>query len=170
MKGVIVTDDAGHGGFTVAADVASDCGVVSFARKNLKAGTFFVYYLPYNMDGGGAGLQFSWENCTNEDPTIANECVQGRDRRRTDVNAATCAFATQAAIPVVGLEMRDAFNSFTTLEMMATAAETAAAVATLVALPSGPPFAGVFSEDSQNSVFQSHHQTTLFLSILGARV
>lgn len=146
IKGVIVTDESGAGGFDVTADVTSDCGVVSFTRPGLSAGTYFLYYLPFIQDNGGAWLEFHWGNCTDQENSEKNLCVQGRRRLSS---ADVCSTKTPAADLVVSLETRDAFNAFTEMEMMATADETAAA---RVALNANAPFVAVFPEDALNSV------------------
>ena len=157
IKGLIVTDYQGTGGFTVSSStILSDCGFVTFTRSNkLTPGVYYIYYLPYSQGGGGAGLQFSWGSCTNQDPTEANQCVGGRRRQllmeeAVHVEDSVCLNVTVAAAStVLGLENRDSFNAFTDMEMMATAEETALAAA---ALSSSSLFVGVFPEDSNHSV------------------
>jgi hypothetical protein len=151
LKGVIVTDEAGNGGFTVtSADVTGDCGLITFSNPSLSAGVYYVYYLPFVQSNGGAWLEFHWANCTDQENSEANLCVQGRRRLyNTLAEADMCSTPTSASNLVVGLETRDAFNAFTEMEMMATAAETAAAQA---ALSTSAPFIGVFPEDARNSV------------------
>lgn len=146
VKGVIVTDESGSGGFVVTADVTGDCGIVSFARPGLSSGTYFIYYLPFIQNNGGAWLELNWGNCTDQENSEANLCVQGRRRL---AGADICSTATPSADLVVSLETRDSFNSFTEMEMMSTADETAAA---RVALNVNAPFVGVFPEDASNSV------------------
>ena len=43
----------------------SDCGVVHFDHTG--PGDYFAYYLPHVQSGGGAGVVFTWFNCS--DPT-----------------------------------------------------------------------------------------------------
>lgn len=149
-KTVLVLDAKGSGGFTVAAAVERDCGVVQFSRAGLSAGVYHLYYLPFRQGGGGAGLRFSWQGCDDQTPTNANVCVQAR--RRLEEGSSVCALpVSPSAAAVVGVENRDAFNAFTDMEQMATDAEAAATAAALGAL-SPPPFVGVFPEASDRSV------------------
>ena len=155
-KGIIVTDEAGVGGFDVSAStLEGDCGVITFSRPNLSPGAYYVYYLPYQQNGGGAGLQFNWGNCSSQDPTEANQCVGGRRLGHghgldaaSPSESSACLSATAASKSVVGLENRDAFNAFTEMEIMATAGEMAAARAAVGALTSPPPFVAVFTESA----------------------
>ena len=48
-----------------------ECGVITFAHTG--PGDYFAYYLPHYQTGGGAGVHFSWFNCT--DPLHGRKCV-----------------------------------------------------------------------------------------------
>ena len=149
-KTVLVLD-AAHAPLTVTGlDVEADCGVVTFSRVGLAAGTYYIYYLPFVQGNGGAWLTFNWQGCTDETPNETNVCVQGRRRRAEARGAGVCGAADAAAAPVVAIENRDAFNAFTAMEQMATAVESAAAATALAA--AGAPFVGVFPEARDLSV------------------
>ena len=121
-----------------------ECGVVTFAHTG--AGDYFAYYLPHFQTGGGAGVHFSWFNCT--DPTHGRKCVLLDDPRadhnttqpsrtaRTATAAGSAAVADCATVDpaasavVVALENRpnsygehdytpsgEPFHGFTKMEM-----------------------------------------------------
>lgn len=96
------------------------------------AGSYFVYYLAFVQNSGGASTTFTWQGCNSTDPTEANPCVLGR-RRLSSTGASVCLAATPAAAVVARLEGRTAFDAFTDMEMMAAPAEAAATAAALQA-------------------------------------
>ena len=149
IKGIIVLDDSLNGGFTVSASTEKDCGLVTFSRKGLSPGTYQVYYLPFSQSGGGAGLAFSWYNCSDQSPNPSNLCVRGR---RLHHEASVCAAVDPSASAVVGIENRDDFNAFSVMEQMATDDETAAAAQAVAAQSSPSPFVAIFPEDAAHSV------------------
>ena len=147
-KSLIVTDASGAALTVTAAAIASDCGVVTFSRAGLSPGTYYLYYLPFNQGSGGAWLTFNWQGCSDTSADESNICVQGRRLAGGDM----CAAATAAAAPVVRLETRNAFNSFTDMELLATAGEAGATAAALAALPAPAPWVGVFPETRDRPV------------------
>ena len=149
-KSVIVTDASGAALSVTASAIAWDCGVVTFSRPGLQAGLYYLYYLPFHQGDGGAWLSFSWQGCSDTSADEGNICVQGR--RRLPAAGDMCSTATAAAAPVVRLETRDAFNAFTDMELLATAAEAAATAAALAALPGGAPWVGIFPETRDRPV------------------
>lgn len=71
IKAVVVTDAAGAQVQSSVSTLQSECGVVHFAHTG--PGDYFVYYLPHVQTGGGAGVYFTWFNCS--DPTHGRKCV-----------------------------------------------------------------------------------------------
>ena len=146
-KSVIVLGADGTGGFTVVAEIEGSCGALTLSRPKLSPGDYHIYFLPYFQSGGGAGLRFSWQGCSDKSDDPSNFCV----RRRRLSGASVCATVTPAAASVVRLENRDDFNAFSDMELLATAGEVAETTAALVAL-SPAPVVGVFPEAADRSV------------------
>ncbi len=105
-----------------------------------------MYYLPFTQTNGGAWVKFVWSGCNDTSPAYGNPCVMRRSLGAVD---GVCDSATPASALAVALEMRDEFNAYTEMEMLAAPAEAAAAAAALAA--AGAPF-GVFPEDHDHAV------------------
>ena len=71
IKAVVVTNAAGAQVQSSVSTLQSECGVVHFVHTG--PGDYFVYYLPHVQTGGGAGVYFTWFNCS--DPTHGRKCV-----------------------------------------------------------------------------------------------
>ena len=101
--------------------------------------TYFIYFLAYHQRGGGAGLHFSWANCTSQNRT----CVLGAMPPRAVGADTLCAsLAPDSSATVVALESRTVgpgsgsvdFHALTAMELVATDEE-------LTALLAAPPVA-----------------------------
>ena len=66
-----MTDATGAQVQTSVSTLQSECGVIHFTHTG--PGDYFVYYLPHVQTGGGAGVYFTWFNCS--DPTHGRKCV-----------------------------------------------------------------------------------------------
>lgn len=132
VKEVIVVSAATQSPVSlINATIENTCGLVYFSAP-AGAGTYWVYYLPFTQNSGGAQTTFSWQGCNSTDPTEANPCVLGRRRALAIAHdSSVCLTATPAADVVTGLEGRTAFDAFTDMEMMAAPSEVALTVAAL---------------------------------------
>jgi hypothetical protein len=125
---VLVVDGSGKEMSIINTTVESTCGLVYFSAS--APGTYYVYYLPFIQNSGGASVTFSWQGCNSTDPTEANPCVLGR-RALSSAADSVCTSETPAASVVTRLENRNDFNAFTDMEMIAAPAEVDATVALL---------------------------------------
>lgn len=91
------------------------------------------------------------QGCNDTSPAEGNPCVMRRSLGggAAGASAGACDGVTPAVDVVVALEMRDGFNGYTDMEMLAAPAEIATAAAALRA--AGTPF-GVFPEDHGHAV------------------
>ena len=152
-KSVLVTDASGVGLTVSSAAIESDCGLITFTSPSLAPGLYYLYYLPFRQSSGGAGLAFSWVGCNDQSTGEGNPCVLGGSQGGSSV----CSAVTPAASPVPRLENRDAFNAFSTMELLATASEAAA---TAAALAAAGAWAGVFPEDRDHAIRVLYPDTT----------
>jgi hypothetical protein len=94
IKAVVVTDAAGAQVQSSVSALQSGCGVVHFSHTG--PGDYFVYYLPHHQTGGGAGVHFTWFNCS--DPTHGRKCVlEGAAAQQQRPTADACATVDAAA-------------------------------------------------------------------------
>jgi hypothetical protein len=149
VKSVFATTAAGQPVNVLSATVQSECGVVTI-DVGAQGGSFYVYPLPYFLNGNDAWLHFSWAGCTN----FSNyACVLGGGEDAPAAAAAAadvCADVDPAASPLVtGLETRDAFQGYAVQELSSVPAEVVAAAQ---AYPQpGAPFL-VYTDDAAHPV------------------
>eukprot|EP01043_Picozoa_sp_COSAG02_P026178 COSAG02_NODE_1500_length_12266_cov_513.415468_6_plen_172_part_00 len=88
----------------------SECGVVKFAHAG--PGDYFVYYLPHVQTGGGAGVVFTWFNCT--DPTHGRKCVLDRtvDSSQAQLPAADACASVDTSAAAVAVSYENRPNSY----------------------------------------------------------
>eukprot|EP01044_Picomonas_judraskeda_P027226 COSAG03_NODE_8567_length_792_cov_0.774892_2_plen_154_part_00 len=96
-----MTDAAGAQVQSSVSTLQSDCGVVHFDHTG--PGDYFAYYLPHVQSGGGAGVVFTWFNCS--DPTHGRKCVldsniESSSSQRQAVDACATVDASAAAVAV----------------------------------------------------------------------
>ena len=101
-KAVVVTDAAGAQVQSSVSALQAECGVVHFAHTG--PGDYFLYYLPHHQTGGGAGVHFSWFNCS--DPTHGRKCVLDDTAAEQQAPDACSIVDAAAAAVAVALENR----------------------------------------------------------------
>ena len=149
VQAVVVTDGAGAQVASSVSVLQSECGVVDF--RHTGAGEYYVYYLPHHQTGGGAGVHFSWFNCT--DPTHGRTCVL--DELTMPEGDRCAAIDPAASSIVVALENRpnsygehdhtpsgEPFHGFTKMELAAVPSELATV----------PQEMAVFMEPRENAI------------------
>ena len=139
------------------------CGVVRFVPNG--ATKYHVYYLSYHQSNGGAGLRFSWHNCSSQQD---RRCAMaaGAPRHASHLisptfckeDGRTGARKEQAQVSVVAIEGRQVspssgrpdFHALTSMELVASPEERAALLASH---PAGSSTAArIFLEPRTNTV------------------